>query len=296
MIIFMVLIITGYVLSRKNILGPEFVKGSSYLILNVFVSASILNSVLGERPELSASAFLNAFLCVFLLIILGYALAGLCIIPVKGREKKAQLEILMSVTNTLFVGLPIVSMVYGSEAVFYVGMSCVPYNLVLYSYGIWRLVSGKGEGKVRPADMLTISLGAAVLALIIFVLNLRVPEFICELVSTVSGGTVPLSMLVIGASLGRISPKEAFSGLENYLVSLERLIICPLTVYFVLSLVSSNEVLIFTCTVLAGTPVAAITTPLSIRYGYDGEKSSKSIMVSTVLSMVTIPLLIKLLF
>ena len=296
MVIFLVLLATGYFMARKKILTPEFTKSASALIIDVFIVASIINSVLGNRPELSAKNFGIAFAMLTLAIVLTYLIAKIASFALKKESNTAHFEMVTSITNTLFVGMPIVSSVCGSEATFYVGMSCIPYNLILYTYGVWRLSSGKGEGKVKIKDVLSVCLIAAVVSLVIFIVNPPVPKVITELFSCVSAATVPMSMIVIGASLGPINPAQAFKEKINYIISFVRLIVTPLITFFLVRLFTDNQVLILTCTVIAGCPVGSIATPISIQYGYEATYSSKAIMVSTILGMFTLPILIKVLF
>lgn len=290
--VFMVLMLVGYFMSRKGILDKQFVKSGSTLLVDVFIFASIINSVLGSRPELGNAEFANAMLLVTLTTIITYGLAYLAALPFSKEENAAQIEMMFAISNTLFVGLPVASAIYGSEAVFYIGMSCVPVNIILYSYGVWRLKHDKGDGKIRIKDMLSICLLASFAALIIFLMNPPIPRAISELFSTVSAATVPLSMIIIGASMGAINPAIAFREKRNYLYSLVKLIVCPAITFLILRNFTDNKILLITCTILAGCPTGTIATPLSVQYGYSPEESSKAVMVTTILSMVTLPLML----
>lgn len=296
MIIFAVLLLIGYVMAKKDILTPSFVKGASSLLVNVFLPASVINSVLGERPELSASEFGEVFFLTTLALVLYYVIAYLACLPLPKNEHTRQTELMMANPNNLFVGLPILASLCGSEAVFYVGMATLPFNLLFYSYGVWRLTSGKKEYKFHMKDMMSICLISSFVALAIFLWQIRVPVVISDLCSTIADGTVPLSMVIIGATMGKINPVSAFGEKRMYYLSLIRLIVCPVIAFFVCRMLTDNEVLLITCTVLSGCPVAVLTTAVSVQYGFDGTFTSKGIMVTTVLCMITIPLLLFILF
>lgn len=291
MFIFLVLLLTGYFLVRKEILDGSFVKNASALLIDVFIVCSIINSVLGDRPQLSNAELGKVLLIISASLVLVYVLGFLACKLFKKTDELPQIEMILSVANNLFVGLPLLQSVYGNEAVFYVGMSCVPYNIILYSYGVWRLKKGKGESGIRIKDMFSVCLIAALVALLIFLINPPIPRLVSELFSTVSAATVPLSMIVIGASMGAINPAKAFGEKRNYLIALIRLIIIPLIVFYAFRPFVSNHILLVTCSIIAGCPVAVIVTPLSVKYGYNPETSSKAIMVTTVLCMLTLPVL-----
>ena len=103
-------------------------------------------------------------------------------------------------------------------------------------------------------------------------------------------------MIVIGATLGPVDLREAFSHKKIYILSLVRLVLTPLLGYFLLKPFVHNDVLLLSLFVILACPSGAVNTPLSIQYGYDPTYSSEVIMVTTALSMVTLPLLIYILF
>ena len=295
MVIFAVLLVIGYVAARRGFLSREFAKSASWLLVNVFMVASIVNSVLGGRPQIPANELWFAFLILIVMMVLVYAVATVCKF-FDHSENAPQTLILMAALNNLFVGLPIVQTLCGSEAVFYIGLSCIPYNILLYSYGVWNLKKGKGKKGIRLRDIVSACLISAVLALVIFIFEIPMPRLVTDLFSTVSAATVPVSMLVIGATLGPVSLKDAFSKPKMLILSLVRLVVTPLLFYFLFRPFVSNQVLMITIFVIAACPSGTINTPLSIQYGYDPTYSSELIMVTTALSMVTLPALLYLLF
>ena len=106
---------------------------------------------------------------------------------------------------------------------------------------------------------------------------------------------VPMSMLVVGASLGSVSIKESLGNWRVYVVSLVRLIIGPLAVWAVLRPFIHDEMFLGVVVILAACPVAMLATALTIRCGKDEAFASECVFVSTVLSAVTLPLMIYLL-
>ena len=211
------------------------------------------------------------------------------------RERKPLMELLISVTNTMFIGVPVAEPVFGSQAVFYIAMSCIPFNVLLYTYGVWRMNQSGERVKLHLKDMVCVPLIATVAALLIFVLDIPVPAVAKELCSTLSAATMPMSMLVIGSSLGRVSLLDAFKEKSLYFVSLMRLVLVPLLTLPVLRLITADPVLLGAMVIIAGCPSGIVVTVLAIQYGRDAEYTSKGILLNTVLSMVTLPALVYLL-
>ena len=160
------------------------------------------------------------------------------------REHKPLFELLMSMGNTMFVGLPIVDALFpGGRAVFYLSLSCLPFNVLLFTYGAWRLQSGKENAHLRTRDIFSIPTLAALLSLVLFLLHPPLPGALRGLIATVAGGTTPLSMLVIGASLGSVSLLDAFRNRQLYLASAVRLLLIPLVTWLVCGLMTRDPVL-----------------------------------------------------
>lgn len=293
MVIFVVLMVIGYIGARTKLLNGEFTKAASKLTLNVFMSATIINSVIANPPELSGGELAEVMLACFVSIGLGYLLSALMVrlLPFN-RERKPLMELLISVTNTMFIGVPVAEPVFGSQAVFYIAMSCIPFNVLLYTYGVWRMNQSGERVKLHLKDMVCVPLIATVAALLIFVLDIPVPAVAKELCSTLSAATMPMSMLVIGSSLGRVSLLDAFKEKSLYFVSLVRLVLVPLLTLPVLRLITADPVLLGAMVIIAGCPSGIVVTVLAIQYGRDAEYTSKGILLNTVLSMVTLPALV----
>ena len=296
MVIFVVLMVIGYLGARTKLLNGEFTKAASKLTLNVFMSATIINSVIANPPQLSGGELAEVMLACCVSIGLGYLLSALMVrlLPFN-RERKPLMELLISVTNTMFIGVPVAEPVFGSQAVFYIAMSCIPFNVLLYTYGVWRMNQSGERVKLHLKDMVCVPLIATVAALLIFVLDIPVPAVAKELCSTLSAATMPMSMLVIGSSLGRVSLLDAFKEKSLYFVSLVRLVLVPLLTLPVLRLITADPVLLGAMVIIAGCPSGIVVTVLAIQYGRDAEYTSKGILLNTVLSMVTLPALVYLL-
>ena len=289
MFIFLVLMVIGYVLARKGPFDKNFTKGLSFLVLNLFMSASIINPVLRPQFSLSGAELLNCMLILSLCMIICYVLAAFSarLMPVP-KDNKAQFMLLIAVMNNMFVALPVVEELYGSQAVFYCSMSCIPFNVLLYSYGVWQLKSG-GKGFLRIKDIFSIPLIATFAALLIFVIKLPVPDVLVQLCSSIAGATMPLSMLVIGMSLSSVGLLEAFKRKTLYISSFLRLAAAPVLVWLVCRMLTNDPMLLNCAVIIAACPTGIVTSVLSLQYGKDAVFTSQGILQSTAISLLTIP-------
>lgn len=292
MFIFVFLMVVGYVFARKGHAGPEFTRAASSLVLNVFTCATILNSVLtaGLRLSWAELGRVLLVLCVTMLLLYLFAAGVTRLLPIE-KAHRAQYELLLAVVNNMFIALPVLDELFGPVAVFYCGLSNIPFNLLLYTYGEWRMQQGEGVRGFQLKRLLSMPLIATLAALLIFVTELPVPGPVRELIGAMSGATMPLSMIVIGASLSTVSLLDAFRNWRFYLASVLKLLVAPLLVWLVCGLLTEDPVLLGTATVLAAAPSGIIVTVLSISHNGDAVFSSEGILHSTVLSMLTIPTL-----
>lgn len=294
MVIFIALMVIGYVLARRGLFGPDFTKTASSLVLNVFMVGTILSSMVSTGAEHDLGDIAEILLLTSVMTVLCYAIAAAAarLIPME-KDLQAPAELLMACTNNIFIALPIAEAVYGSYAVFIVSVSCIPFNVLLYSYGVWRL-KGSGEGKsLRVRDMFTIPLIATLLGILLIAFRVPVPTAVRGLFSSLSGATMPMSMMVIGASLGSESLLDAFKKPLLACTSAVRLLLIPFLTFFVLRLLTDDPVLLMTNLIIAGSPSAVLCTVVAVQYGRDAVFSSEGVQLSTICSMLTLPLLIQ---
>ena len=294
MLVFAVLMLIGYLMARRGAIGPAFTRTASSLVLNVFMVGTILNSMISTGAERDLSNLPEIILMTFVMTLIGYATAWLVTRLVRIEPANApSFEILMGVGNSMFIALPIAGALYGAYAVFIVSLSCIPFNVFLYSYGVWR-IRGTETGKLRVKDMFSIPLIATLLGLLILLLNLSVPKVIVDIFSSLSGATMPMSMMVIGASLGSVSLLDAFRNPKLAILSAVRLILIPILTWVICRFLTDDPVLLMTCMIIAASPSAVIVSVIAIQYGRDGVFASEAVQHSTICSIVTIPLLIQL--
>ncbi len=290
---FITLMLAGYAGARKKILCPGFAKSLSWLVMDVFLSCTILNSVTSGDLDISGAQLVKVILMLSLVMLISYAFGALAArVFFKGRENTPVFELLISVMNNIFIGLPIAEALYGATAVLYCALSCIPYNLLLYSYGVWRLRSGKalgGGAAFKLKDVFTVPLFATLAALLIFIFDIQLPYILRELISTTASATMPASMIVIGATLGGVKIADGFKQRYVYLISLMRLVIVPAAVWFIVGLLSTDSMLVSTCAIIAACPSAVVVSILALQNDYDAAFSSNAVLVTTALSMISLP-------
>ena len=287
------IMLLGYLCARIGITGPEFNQRVTPLMVKVLLPATILNSVLSV-PDFSGRELLDYILVMTVMVALQMLPAWFLPRLMRTRsEDVGATRLVTAFGNVGFVGLPVVAAIFGDEMVFFASLCNIPFNLALYSCSAAQL--SPDGGRVRWQDVLNAPVIATLLSVVLLLSRVHVPGVLADTISSVSGVTIPLSMLVIGTSLGGISVRSVLTDWRVYVVSAVRLLVCPLLTWLVLRPFAAGALLGISV-LMAACPSAMLVTALCLQYGRSDAFASKCIFLSTVLSAVTIPLLIWLLF
>jgi len=289
----LIIIAIGYVGARRGYFSKEFTKTASSLTMNVMLTALVLDSVFNGLPDISGAELARLLLISTVSMVIMYIVGFLFALPFRKNKSRASIiELLIAAPNTMFIAAPIVRELYGGTAMFYLIITCIPFNVLLYTYGVWRVGHG-GNVKLSMRDIITLPLIASFAALIVAVFRIKAPELICDLCSVVGAATVPMSMIVIGASLGAVRIRDAFANPLTYFASFVRLIVCPIVIW--LGPFVTDTVLLNTMIMNAAVPSAVVIAVLAIQYDRDPELAAEGVLASVLLSVVTIPLISRLL-
>jgi len=297
MALMLILLVLGYVAVRLKIVPEDFNKGLSKLVINVLLVGMILSSVINKELEMTGAEVAQGVLMMAIAQVIGILIGVLSVklIPSLKRGDSGMYSMLIGFMNNGFMGFPLVAAFFGEDCVFFASLSNIPFNLMLYTIGIRMLQKGNGDEKLNLKRIINMPIIATLAALIIFVFEIPMPAIIDDTMDTLSAAVVPLSMMCIGMSLGNVPIKDAVLQPKLYIVSFMRLIVAPLAAWLILRMFITNPQTLGIIILLELTPSAVICTMLGLENGRDGVESSSGIFISTVLSVVTIPLMIALL-
>jgi len=233
MAMLVLIMLLGYLCARIGITGPEFNQRVTPLVMNVLLTATILNSVLSV-PDFTGRDIVDYVLVLTAATVLQIAVAWFLPRLLRTRsEDVGAARLVTAFGNVGFVGLPVVAAIFGDEMVFFASLANIPFNLALYSIGAAQL-SGTAGARFDWRKVLNMPVIATLLSVVLLLSRIHVPTVIADTISTLAGATIPLSMLIIGTSLGTISVRAALADWRVYAVSAARLLVCPLLTWLVL--------------------------------------------------------------
>ena len=290
-----IMIIIGYICAKVNLTGPEFNQHTSKVLTNVLLPATILKAMSGLGGEITNKELVYVIFLFFLMMGLAGAVGILIsrVLSIDQSDRGILIGLVMYM-NISFVGFPLVETYYGAQGMLFACLSCVPMNLLMFSVGVAG-ISGNSRDAVNLKKILNVPMISTLLGIVIMVLKLQIPSLLYGTINSVANATVPISMIILGSSLAAIPAAEALGDVKIYIIAAARLLICPILTNLLLRLFVDNQILIGAVTILASTPVAVLMTPLCVQYGKSDALSSKSIFISTVLSVFTMPAVIWLL-
>lgn len=289
--ILFILILVGYIATKKNLIDSSLTKKLSKLIMNIFLPCMIINSM---QLEYSPTV-LKKVLLLILISLLIYAISFLIAIIFKAISRSKndigvyQFAILFS--NVGFMGYPIVEAILGKDAIFYAAIFNIPFNLLIMTLGVFVICKENNNYSFSFKSLINPVIISIFIGLSLFILNIKLPYIINRPIELLGNITTPLSMIVIGSMLCLSSISECVKNKKLYIVSFIRLILMPILIYFILKGIVYDKLLFSIPIVIVSMPVASNTAILSSEYNANDKLASQLVFMSTLFSIVTIPII-----
>lgn len=284
----------GYYLNKKDIINSDVNRHLSSFIIQIASPCLIISSLSSIESSGKGEAINILIIGVVIYCVLPL-LSWLLSIPFP-KDKKRTLQCMLMFSNCGFMALPILQSIYGNEAIFYNTLLHMPYNLLFFTFGAYLLAKdGEDKFNFRPQQLLSMGVISSLLAIIIYFGNITLPSFMSESFSFIGNVVTPLSMISIGSSVADYPIKEILVDKLLYIISFLRLAVIPLVAYFVISLFIDNQMIIQMVTITLGMPVGSMVAMGACEYNGNIKVASFGVALSTILSMISIPIMLVLL-
>ena len=165
------------------------------------------------------------------------------------------------------------------------------FNIYMWSYGLITM-KGKSEKGATFKVLLNPGIIGTTIGIVLFLCSVTLPSIVAQPVGYMAALNTPVPMLIIGFYLSKADLRKAFTDVWSYVSMGLRLVVLPLVTLFVLLLCGIDGVLLVSLIISVASPVAAMTTMMSAKYGRDTELSVSIVSASTLLSLVTMPLVV----
>lgn len=293
MLVLLFAILCGFIANRLGILGGETDRKISRLLLTITLPSMILSSVCtGESlPETSVVLGSLGVAAVYYLLECVFVLA---VPPLLGGTpaQKGVWRYTLAFPNVVFIGYPVVSALFGPEALFYAVILSLPFNLLTFTLGPLMLAGAK---RFSLRQMFSPCVLAAILALVLAIGRLRPPAVVGEALDFVGGITVPLSLLFVGSLLAGMPLGRMLASPRLWILTAVRLLALPAVLCFLLRWMGTDPLLLGVAVIEMAMPAAINGSLLCMEYGGDAECMAQITFISTLASIATIPIVAALL-
>jgi predicted permease len=215
--------------------------------------------------------------------------------PLRLTEKRQNIfTFLILLANTAFLGIPICEALFGPSGAFYAVIYDFGLTIIVFTFGIWLLSGGKfGDWRSMLFNPLLISV---LVGLIVSTTRFEFPIWLMSPLSTIGQATLPIALLVAGAQIGNIRFRKSPWQPDLLAVIVLRLIVIPALVLVVFLLTRNFDLTSSVIIMESAMPVAVSASIMANRYQADAQFAASATLFSTLLSIITLPLLAWLIF
>lgn len=299
MIKLLAVMILGFFLSRIDVLDREVSKKLSWMVVNVTSPLLVIYSVFEvtvQDRSIVWNTLLIGICCYLSFILAAFVLSRLLRIP---RGSRGIFQFMLVFANTGFMGYPVLQSLFGTEAIFYASIYGIPFNLLVYTYGV-SIIRNDRVGtdtpqereKFRWKSLINVGTISSVVAIVLFLTAFPLPDVVVEFCGMVGNTTTPLSMLIIGASLADVSIREMIRDKKLYVLAALRLFAIPFLMYAACTLLHIDSYITGIATVSAAMPAASMAVMMAKSYDGNTDFASKGVVFTTLLCVATLPVVV----
>lgn len=291
------MMVTGFIAFKKSVFDGIGQHQISKIVVNVLNPCLMISAIAGDRPEESAKLALQNFLASLAFYII-FILASYLFVFIRGKigakdalELKLE-QLMLFLSNLGFFGIPVVKALFGDEYVIYLIFYMLLFNIVAYTLGIFLAIPANETAETfSPKKIINTGTVISVIAIVLYLANVPIPDTVGNFFSYMGNACIPLSMLLIGGSLAQLDLKEVFTDRNIYLYIFLRNIIVPGIGILLLRMLPFDSAIVKISCLTASMPIAALSGMLAEQYAHRGNYCNKMIAMSTILSVITVPLL-----
>lgn len=291
-VVLFILIFLGFFFSKKKILTENAVKSMTDIVLYLVTPSVIIKSFLRKFDRSTLKGILLSFLAAFILHLI-FILLTTVVFRDKEDSRKRVLRFAAVFGNCGFMSLPIQQAILGADGVLYGAAFIAVFNLFSWTYGITEMSGDRKNISVKKV-LINPGVTSLLIGFVIFILSVPVPKVISLPIEYLAALNTPLPMIIIGYHLSRSDIKKAVTDLKCLLCCACRLVLFPIVALAVVYACGFRGNLFISSVISACSPVAAYTTIFAYKYGGDTTLSVNAVSLSTLLSLISMPLIITL--
>ena len=273
---------------KTGVLKPENKQALSYLLVYIIVPAMVVNSY---RMEFSAQILRN-LLAAFGMSVLSVLLGTVITLLLTARKTGSRMPIFRFAcifSNAAYMGFPLISAL-GSAGLLYASAYVTVFNILLWTLGYGLVSGGSSVKEVARSLVRTPVLYAIVVGLGIYLLQIPLPALITQPLELLAGVNTPLSMLITGMLIAAGDVRSIVTDKHIWKLASVRMLLIPAATLALFGVLGFHGTAAQVVTLLECCPAAAITSVFAVQFGHDEHFAAGSVVLTTLLSIVTLPL------
>lgn len=283
-----ILIAAGVLLYKTHVVKSEHKGVLSGILIDFVVPCMVVNSFMGKSID-NAGELGKAFLYSIILCIIGIAVTFLTSLIVR-KDIRGVYNFAGSFSNAAYMGFPLISALFGDIGIMYASAYVTVFNILLWTVGYMFFANVKSVKDILRSIITCPPIISVAVGLIIYFGNIHITDVIAQPVGMAGAMNTPLSMMITGMTVAQTDVRNILKNVYLWLGVLVRLIIIPAVSIAVFYMLHISGMTAMVCLILEACPVAAITTMLAVQYDKNQEYAAGLVVVSTLLSIVTLPL------
>lgn len=285
------LIAVGFILGKTKVMGEGGAKICADIALLIATPCAVINSFRRDATAENLLGLAVALLCSLSIHVVGIVVGRLLYRGNRPDKDVYQLAVVMS--NAGFMALPLQQAILGDIGVFYGATYVVIFNVILWSYGQMVMTGGKEKLSAKKILINPGSIGL-VLGFLVMLLPVDLPMVIAAPLTHLANLNTPLPMLFIGYYLSKTDLKAALKQSACLGACAVRLVLIPVICAVLLYAVGVRDALLISMVIAGSAPIAAGVPMFTSRYGRNTDIAVNMVSVSTLLSVITMPVLVAL--
>lgn len=288
--LFMILAL-GYICVKTKIVNQKFGTQLSGFILNITLPCLIIASVAFMPKDTDTKDILLVFIIAVLFYVIIPFVAYFVARILRVKKEERNLYMYMTIwSNVGFMGFPVIASIFGEGAIFYATIFNLVFNVSNFTLGV-MLMSGEGKKALNFKMFLSPGVISSLLAVFMFASGIRLPEILNNTMKTVGDTTTPLAMIVIGVALAGISIKSVFTELRLYPYVIIKQILLPFGACLILRNIIASPYILGIVIIIVAMPVATSSVLFAHKYDNNVSLATKGVFITTLASVITIPLI-----
>lgn len=284
-----VYLVAGIICYRLKIITEANRKQFIRFILSILMPCMVFNSFKSVTIEMIREGFLA--LLISLAVCLVTSIVGRYIYLNVSIDRRNIMRYGTLINNAGFAGLPVVDSVFGNNGLILASIFLIPIRIFMWSAGITMLSAEKQSAlNVLIKLLKNPSIVAVFLGIFRGMLEIKLPEFLDTALISMSNAVSPMAMIAVGSIIATIRIKGLIDK-DVLFFTVIRLGVIPITTLVITKFLGFSSMLIGVSTILTAMPAATTTALLAAQYNSDVLFASRLVFVTTVLSIITSPML-----